>query len=254
MKIYDSIIKETLDSLDDYQAKVYKPDEGKLWKDEGVSTLIMQKEAAYELGGSNLESANYTMVTSSDLINADEILVVGPDLAELSKDTPFLRVSIVKTSEDLKSSPDKENLSTEEVNEQNKAYNSVKNLEFVRYHVYPKGYMIRVSAMSHREQVRISKAAIAAGISFARIGSLYIKRYKQRPGVLNAKVIFITDGELVHKLSGNAKKVDDITKTLDHILDGMALDCGHCHLKPICDEVEGMREEHMKSIEANKNN
>lgn len=248
MKIYDSIIKETFEKVNKENVKIYKPDSLKYWKDEGENTLILQKEAAFELGGSNLSSANYTLVTSSDLINEDEILVVGPDLCEINGDVPFLRVAVIKTSEDLNSSPTDENLSEGAKEEQNKAYNAVKNLEFVRYHVFPKGYMVRVSAMTHREQVRVSKAAVSAGISFARVGSLYIRKYKALPGVINAKLIFITEPGLVKALEKNAKKTDDITKTLNHILDGMALDCGHCNLKPICDEVEGMREEHMKNL------
>ena len=59
------------------------------------------------------------------------------------------------------------------------------------------------------------------------------------------RVIFVTDGELVEKLKPFAGKVDDITKTLTHILDGLPTDCGHCSMKPICDEVDGMRELHL---------
>lgn len=36
----------------------------------------------------------------------------------------------------------------------------------------------------------------------------------------------------------------DITMTLSKILEGMPTDCGACNLKPICDEVEGMKELH----------
>ena len=50
----------------------------------------------------------------------------------------------------------------------------------------------------------------------------------------------------------SAKKANDITKTLTHILDGMATDCRSCNLKPICDEVEGMRELHFKQAKKDK--
>ena len=36
----------------------------------------------------------------------------------------------------------------------------------------------------------------------------------------------------------------DITLTLSKILEGMPTDCNSCNLKPICDEVEGMKELH----------
>ena len=46
------------------------------------------------------------------------------------------------------------------------------------------------------------------------------------------------------KLAADAKTVHDITLTLSKILEGMPTDCGSCDLKPICDEVEGMKELH----------
>ena len=41
-----------------------------------------------------------------------------------------------------------------------------------------------------------------------------------------------------------AKKANDITNTLTHILEGLPTDCSVCSLKGICDEVEGMKELH----------
>lgn len=42
----------------------------------------------------------------------------------------------------------------------------------------------------------------------------------------------------------NSKKVDAITNTLTHIMEGLPTDCNVCQLKDICDEVEGMKELH----------
>jgi CO dehydrogenase/acetyl-CoA synthase beta subunit len=121
-------------------------------------------------------------------------------------------------------------------------------MEFVRYHVFPKGYMVRVSTTSFKEQVRVAKQAVRAGISFSGVGADYIARYKEIPGVRTVRIIFITDEALVNELVPNAKKTDDITKTLTHIMDGLSLDCSHCSMKPVCDEVDGMREEHLKAL------
>ena len=105
--------------------------------------------------------------------------------------------------------------------------------------------MVRVSARSNQEQIRISQGAYINGISFAKVGALYIKKYKEVEGVRNVRVVFVTDKECVERLIPNADKVDTITKTLTHILDGMPTDCGHCSMKPVCDEVDGMRELHL---------
>ena len=108
--------------------------------------------------------------------------------------------------------------------------------------------MVRVSSQSNQEQVRISSDALKKGISFGKVGAAYISKYKAVDKVKRVRVIFITDSALVEALRPNAEKVDAITRTLTHILDGMPTDCGHCSMKPVCDEVEGMRELHLGKI------
>ena len=235
MKLYDGIISDTLNafnSFGDDKVKIY-PYEGSSWKDNGSSEFIMQRDVALELGSGGQPSVNYTLVTTSGIVDKDEILVYGADINEIKGDVAFARVVVLET-EDL-----------EEDKDQEKAFAAIRNLEFVRYHVFPKGYMVRVSARSNQEQTRISEGAFANGITFAKVGALYIKKYKEVPGVKNVRIAFITDKELVQKLLPNAEKVDTITKTLTHILDGMPTDCGHCSMKPVCDEVEGMKELHL---------
>ena len=236
MKLYDKIINETLDSLNEpYAGKVKKyPYSGNTaWKDVGNSEFIMQRDAALEIGGGGLPSVNYTLVTTSGIVTEDEIVVCGSDINEIKGDCAFARIVILETG-DLGEDSDQE-----------KAFQAIRNLEFVRYHVFPEGYMVRVSAQSNQEQIRLSKDALKKGISFSKVGSLYIKKYKEVPEVKNVKIVFITEKALVEKLLPNADKVDAITRTLTHILDGLPTDCGHCSMKPVCDEVDGMRELHL---------
>jgi CO dehydrogenase/acetyl-CoA synthase beta subunit len=124
-------------------------------------------------------------------------------------------------------------------------YRTLKDIEFAKYHVYPEGYMVRMSPESYREQVRVSKKTLKKGISFQAIGNSYIKAYKKDPNVLNATVIFVTaPGYDYGEMKTVAKKASDITNTLTHILEGLSTDCSVCALKDICDEVEGMKELH----------
>ena len=232
MKLYDNIIKNTQELLGTPTAH-FPYDKTHIWKDRGESELIMLRDAAFELGGSSLPSVNYACTTTSGFVTEDEILLYGPDLKDIHGDCAFARIVILET-EDLGETENEE-----------KAYDAIRNLEFVRYHVFPIGYMVRVSSESNREQVRVGKKVISAGISFAYVGGTYIRKYRAVPGVKHVRVIFITDEALVGAVQANAGKVDDITKTLTHILDGMPTDCGHCSLKPVCDEVEGMRELHL---------
>ena len=124
-------------------------------------------------------------------------------------------------------------------------YRILKDIEFAKYHVYPEGYMVRMSPENYREQVRVSKQAVRKGINFRAIGASYIKAYKKDPNVLNATVIFVTaPGFDYNAMKDLAKKSSEATNTLTHILEGLPTDCSVCALKDICDEVEGMKELH----------
>ena len=208
----------------------YKP--GDAWKDIGSSELVLQKDAAYELGAMGKGSANYVLFTSSpELVSKDQILLYGADLGEIKGEVDFARIVLLRVG--LIDGDDEA------------VYRTLKDIEFAKYHVYPEGYMVRMSPESYREQVRVSKQALKKGISFKNIGANYITAYKKDPNVLNATVIFVTapgfDYGAMKKL---AKKANDVTGTLTHILEGLPTDCSVCALKDICDEVEGMKELH----------
>ena len=233
MKLYDNMIDVTMEALSHFQGRRVAAGEAKAWKCLENTEFIMQRDAALELGGAPEPSVNYTCVSTSGKVNEDEILVYGDDIGQIKGRCGFARVVILET-EDLGEEKDQE-----------KAFQAIRNLEFVRYHVFPEGYMVRVSSQSNQEQVRISRQALKRGIDFAGVGAAYINKYKAVEGVKNVRIVFVTDSSLVKEILPNADKVDAITKTLTHILDGMPTDCGHCSLKPVCDEVEGMKELHL---------
>ena len=216
MELYNPIIREVEALAGASTPKRYAYDPADAWEDTGAFELVMLRDAAFELGGSGKSAVNFTCVTSSaELVPGDEIVVCGPDLDELNGDD------------------------TEQ------AFRAIQDMDFVKYHVFPKGYMIRTSSESSREQVRISREAVQKGMTFRRIGADFIRQYKQNRNILAVKLLFITAPEADYAaLTRNAKTVKDITMSLTKILEGMPTDCGSCNLKAICDEVEGMRELH----------
>lgn len=232
MELYNSLIKESNSLLEKGSPRVWEYRPGDAWKDIGSSELVLQKDAAYELGAMGKGSANYVLFTSSpELVDKDQILLYGADLGEIKGEVDFARIVLLRVG--LIDGDDEA------------VYRTLKDIEFAKYHVYPEGYMVRMSPESYREQVRVSKQALKKGISFENIGANYITAYKKDPNVLNATVIFVTapgyDYGAMKKL---AKKANDVTGTLTHILEGLPTDCSVCALKDICDEVEGMKELH----------
>ena len=232
MELFNSLFRDTGVLLEKGSPRVWDYSERDCWTDIGSSELVLQKDAAYELGASGKGSANYVLFTSSgELVNRDQVLLYGPDLREIRGDVDFarivlLRVGVLDDDDEM-------------------VYRTLKDIEFAKYHVYPEGYMVRMSPESHREQVRVSKKALKKGIGFQTIGNSYIKAYKKDVNVPNATVIFITaPGFDFEKMKEIAKKASDLTNTLTHILEGLPTDCTVCALKDICDEVEGMKELH----------
>ena len=232
MELYNSLIKDTQALLDKGTPKIWPYRPGSEWKDIGSSELVLQKDAAYELGAAGRGSANYVLFTSSpELVDKDQVLLYGQDLGEISGPVDFARIVLLRVG--VLDGDDEA------------VYRILKDIEFAKYHVYPEGYMVRMSPENYREQVRVSKQAIRQGISFQRIGASYIQAYKKDPNVLNATVIFVTAPAFdFNAMKDLAKKSNDVTNTLTHILEGLPTDCSVCALKDICDEVEGMKELH----------
>lgn len=235
MELYNELIRETEGLLEGRPLQSWDYDSGAAWPDVGVSELVLGRDAAFELGGSGKPALHYTCVTtSSDLVDRDQVLLWGPDLRELRADAPYARIALLRVG-DIESDDGDDTV----------AYNAIKDMEFVKYHVFPKGYMLRISTEDNREQVRVSRKALGEGMSFYRVGCDFIRCYRKNPNVLSVKLIFITAPDGPYKaLAACGRRSVEITRTLCTILDGLPMDCSACHLKPICDEVEGMRELH----------
>ena len=231
MELYNHLIKDTEELLKG-TPKTWAYSESAKWKDLGVSELVLQKDAAYELGAQGKGSANFVLFTpSAELVSEDKVMLFGRDMGEIRSDCDFARIVLLRIG--VLDDDDE------------KVYRTLKDIEFAKYHVYPEGYMTRMSPESFREQIRVSKTALRKGISFKNIGMNYISEYKKDPNVIAATVIFITDpGFDYGKLKDMAKKANDITGTLTHILEGLPTDCSVCALKDVCEEVEGMKELH----------
>ena len=139
-------------------------------------------------------------------------------------------------------------MQTEKQEDEQEYYKVIKKADYVKYHYFPEGYMIRTTSRSHKESVRVAKSALKLGISFEKLGNLFINKYKESPKIKAVKVIFITAKQADYKaLEAMAQKSTSIAETLNHIMNSVTFDCDSCNLKPICDEVEGMKALHFKN-------
>lgn len=226
MKFFDKQISEFECEIKGKEKKAF-PFSGVLWEDAGRNEIVMQKEAAYELQGTGFE------LFTSAKIGADETIVIGDDLSKIKGNISFARVSLIEL---------------DGIEDEQKAHDTVRKIEYIKYHYFPKGYMIRTNSLSNAENVRVSKKAIKNKISFEAVGNLLISKYKENSAVKAVKVYFITDKTVNYSaLKALSEKNSEVIEALDHVIRDLNLDCNTCKLKAICDEVEGMKELHFKN-------
>ena len=234
MKLYDPIISNILTLCEQASSRklpVCHVD----WPDLGKENLIFRQDMAYELGGGGdrFFALGATAVTDDPaLVREDEIVLIGKDLPEISADTSYARIALVRVAPDT-------------LGEGNALYNAVKQMEYVRYHVNPEGFMTRVSLMNGTESARVSKKALEKGLTFTQVGNLMLRQFHKNARIVSVKLIFITDPCFPFSaLKEAVRETEKITRAIDHILKNGMTDCDRCSLQKVCEEVEGMKALH----------
>lgn len=236
MNLYDDEISKMLSLIKNAE----KLPGTEAWEMTPKETLVLRSDMAYELGGgTNAAVSAIAFTTSQELVPHDGVYLAGNDLTDIKNDIPYARITLVRLKEEYA------NGSAENV------YSSMRAIDYVRYHSYPKGFMMRISSIREREPVRVSKQAIADGISFAGVGSELVKQYRKRPETAAVAIYFVTAPDVAYgELGAHAHRCEQITDSLNHIFNGLVMDCSTCSSKELCDEIDGLRDVH-KNIEQN---
>lgn len=225
MNLYDDIIEKTLQEVKISRVLSIHPS----CIEEAINqNMVFKSDEAFELYGNSLT------LPSSSIDIEDSIELIGPDLQEIHSNSEFVRIAILKVRETEKKAE--------------ALYNLLKKFEFTKYHVSPKGFMMRVSSIMETERVRVSRQAIQKGINFEEVGNHFIKAYKKHPEVLAVKIIFITEQDFDFKLMTKlSKTVKSRTNVIDHMTKDLVMNCSTCHEKSVCDTIDGMKELHEQS-------
>jgi len=224
---------------------------------------VLRSNMAYELGGGDRWAVGGLAFTREDIDLTDGIrsgvYLAGPDLAEVDRDISYARFTLIKLAEAQVNRTDRaswengpgrltDDGDVQENNENAAAdelYRAMRKADYVKYRIHPEGYLLRISSVREREPVRVSREALAKGLSFEKVGRLFLREYLKLPEVERAQVYFVTaPGADYDRLQGYARRFEQITDSLNHIFNGLQMDCSTCGLKAVCDEVEGLRELH----------
>ena len=227
MRLYNNLINEIKSNLCD--AKQVKSNV--LLNSSDKNSVIFLSDTAFELGG-NQKPCVSSLAVSSDIEFSNSVYLLGKDLNKIKADSPFGKFVFIQV----------ENFENEQ-----DTFNKIKELEALRYHLSVDGFMTRASALNMREQIRVSKKTVKSGVTFADYGNTLLQEYLKFPYVKNVEIYFVTDYDNFEKLNSVAKKISQTTGALNHIFDNVMFDCATCNLKEICDEVDGLKELHLKT-------
>ena len=228
MRLYNNLINEIKESLSNSK----ELSNGKNLNVSDKNSVIFLSDSAFELGGSQKPCVS-SLAVSSDIKFSNSVHLLGDDLQKIKSDSPFGKFVFIQI-EDFENEQD--------------TFNKIKELESLRYHLNVEGFMTRASALNMREQIRVSKKTIKSGVTFADYGRTLLNEYLGFSYVKSAEIYFITDFDEFEKLELIAKKISQTTSALNHIFDNVMFDCSTCNLKEICDEVDGLKELHLKTV------
>jgi len=234
VKLFDEMIIEITGELCHLApmeaARLEKP--RRPWADVGAHHMILAREMAYELGGAGTLGLSGCLYTTEPILFPQGVYLYGKDLPQIRESQSFARLVLVEL---------------EETDSEEALYRKFREVDYVRYHIHPEGYMARISLVSQREPVRVSQKALKKGVRFAEIGDLYLMQYQKIPQIKTVNVIFVTHPAFDYcMLEDRLGRAEQITQSLNHIFTGLSMDCDHCGLKTVCDEVEGLRELHFR--------
>lgn len=233
MNLYDSDIEKLITMLESHGVRRLPLQQE--WEMTDKENLILKSEMAYELGGgSNAAVSAIAFTQESRLVPEDAVYLVGDDLSDIKNDIAYARITVIRLNGDYVNSRD-----------DNALYASMRATDYVRYHAFPKGYMMRISAVREREPVRVSREALSQGISFAAVGQAFINAYRKRPEVEAVSIYFVTDQNADYTfLKNESHRCEQITDSLNHIFNGLKMDCTTCQSRELCDEIDGLRQMH----------
>ena len=243
MNIFDKYIGETIKICREYPLqKLSRPE--KLWPIQEKNPFLMERDTAVELGGYPRESINLILPSSglreqAETGQAKKLLegvycIGNPHIMDGTQShVSFGKIVLIETAD-----------ITDDA-----LYDFTQAELLTDARIRMKDVMIRQSPTHYNINLRVGKAALLAGFDAATLGWTVYEAFYRMEKVKSVTVILILGESRLYKaLLDVGEKVKEATLTLNHIFDGIEMDCGHCEQKDICSEIEGMRALHKRKL------
>ncbi len=209
------------------------------WPAGGGRNIVMKEDMGLELGSPQMESLSCLLWTHDQAAIEDgRITLVGPDFPESQgMSLPFGKVVLA---------------AVDGFTEDN-AYDQHKDLDFLRYSIDLKGFMMRSVSQYMREWCRVSTVAIRDGFSVRTLGSELIRLFHTKPFVKAVEVIYLTSSpDDVVRLREITSPAERIIGAMNKMAAEMDFECSSCDYQDVCDEADGLKGMRDKLMEKSK--
>ena len=202
----------------------------RFWPEE--SCLVLEEDAALELGHPSLGSLSFLLWTEADRREGDRILLLGPDLFELKvKRAPWAEILLVH-------------------GRFKDEYDCYRELREAVYETRLAGLMTRVLPSRQTLWSRVTREALEQGFSVAHLGAALIRRLKQAPSVTAVWALFITESrEEIARLKGIGREAGAIAGAMIKMNEEMSFDCESCEFGATCEKVAELKQIREKLLE-----
>ena len=208
--------------------KSWDEDHTLVWPKGGGRNIVLKEDLGLELGSPEKDSVSCLLWTH-DLTQIEDgrITLIGQDFPESQGlSLPFGKVVIV---------------GVEGFTEDN-AYERHKDMDFLRYNLDLKGFMLRAVSQFMREWCRISKEALRANFTTQILGSALIKLFRAQHFVKTVEIIYCTSSTAdVGRLKEITSPAEKIIAAMNKMSGEMDFECGSCDYQDVCDEAEGLK-------------
>ena len=234
MELFETTISSIRDFLETLGSRrVFSGDSSVPWPSGKGRNIVLKDDMGLELGNPDRGSLSSLLWTEDvSKISDGRITLVGPDFPESTGRSLPLGKLVLAAVEGF----DEEN-----------AYDRHKDMEFLRYELDLKGFMMRAVSQYQREWCRISREALLRGFSVSTLGSALLKLFLGKPYVTAAEVIFITSGaEDVDRLREFTAPAERIIAAMNKMAGEFDFDCSSCDYRDVCEEADGLKDMRQK--------
>lgn len=225
MGLFDQPYRELAKFIDEKkkagEAKEFFVDDLPTWPDE--PSLVLQEEAAMELGKPGVGSFLFFLWTDSEKVANGRVTLVGPDVQEVkTKELPVGQVILVGA----------------DFTDEYEFYSEIRD---AIYQTQPAGFMIRTLPSQQSLWCRLSRDAYEKGFTLPIWAASIIRNVRQIEYVKAVETFCVTTKADLGQLERSAFETGRIVGAMMKMVEEMDFDCENCDYQSVCDAIRELR-------------